>query len=260
MKKKFLAPLLLAFVVMFFTNLTEGAPADNWETWFQSGNQSMNFGDFSAAIKNYSQSILLLPAKQSGKEVFASRAVALCMNRNYSESLIDAEESLRRSAVPYAFGLYAKGCALRGLKKTDDAIDNLNKAVQADSRLGWAYWMRSKIFVEQQNFKAADADANRLINMYPASFLGYDVKGYEFYKQKQWMNAIQWYRKALERFPMSRYSYWRIAKSYTHLGDMPNAVKAYKEFWRFSGLEDPNAWKAKEIIDEYERRQQSESL
>jgi tetratricopeptide (TPR) repeat protein len=245
---------MLCLLAVAVSGNCEASPRETWETWFAAGNEAMNFALFPSAIHSYSKSIELLPQNLSGREVFASRSVAYCMNKKYAESLADAEESLKRSAKPYAYGYYAKGCALRGRQKFSEAIDSLDRAIQFDPQLGWAYWLRSKVYVDQGKFELATVDAERLIKMNPQWFLGYENKAFIYYKQNQWEKAIRWYRKLLEVFPQHLYAYWYIAVSYENMNDTPNAIKAYKEFWNRSGIEDPNAWKAKEKIDEYEER------
>ena len=245
---------MLCVLAVAISGNCEASPHETWETWFVAGNQAMNLSMFPSAIHNYSKSIQLLPNNLSGHEVYASRSIAYCMNKKYAESLADAEESLKRATKPYAYGNYAKGCALRGQKKLSEAIDSLNRAIEIDPKSGWAYWMRSKVYVDQGKFELAEIDAERQIKMNPQWFTGYDNKASIYYKQEQWENAIRWYRKLLEVLPQHRFAYWYIARSYENLNDFNNAIKVYKEFWYCSGIEDPNAWKAKEKIDELEKR------
>lgn len=92
------------------------------------GNAAFSSGDFSAAIRHFSDAILLAPTNHV---LYSNRSAAYASLQQYSEALDDAKKTVELKP-DWSKGYSRLGAAYQGLGQLDDAVSSYKKGLEID--------------------------------------------------------------------------------------------------------------------------------
>ena len=117
-------------------------------------------------------------------EQFKNKFSKLVEDEKYSELLAISEtklEELNKTAPDdkefLAYIYFAIGCAKYHLGKYQDAIEDLDKAIELDPKLKNAYYGRGDVKYALGNFQDAIEDYNKVIELMPDCAIVYLLRG-----------------------------------------------------------------------------------
>ena len=170
-------------------------------------------------------------------EQFKNKFSKLVEDEKYSELLAISEtklEELNKTAPDdkefLAYIYFAIGCAKYHLGKYQDAIEDLDKAIELDPKLKNAYYGRGDVKYALGNFQDAIEDYNKTIELKPDYLDAYNNRGVAKANLDNFQEAIEDYNKVIELMPDCAIVY--LLRGATNL-DLHNYIKAIKDFWLF---------------------------
>ena len=129
----------------------------------KTGNVHMKHGDFSAAIKDFSDALILNPS--------------------------------------YAGAYNARGMANRKMKDFQSALQDYNSALKLHHNLAAAYNNRGVIFMEIRQFEAALKDFDKALNIEPQNSYGYSNRAVAYNYMRDFNKSISESTRAVEINP-----------------------------------------------------------
>jgi TolB-like protein/Flp pilus assembly protein TadD len=152
---------------------------------------------------------LILPSDQPSREAGESAArKALALD----ESLPEAHVSL--------------GVVLMGRFAWDEAERELQRALELDPNHANAHFWHSAFLLTQARTQEAVAAAQRARELDPLSPLAYHQLGVAHYFSRQYGQAIEQFRRALEFEPDNLWTLLRLVQTYDFLGNTPESERA----------------------------------
>ena len=99
---------------------------------------------------------------------------------------------------PGSMDYLKKGCDLFNKKKYDDALLDLNKAIELDAQNGEAFAFRGMVKYQQKNYKGAIEDFDDAIKQIPDYGEVYDLRGIAKAELGNKLDACEDWKKAYE--------------------------------------------------------------
>jgi tetratricopeptide (TPR) repeat protein len=109
------------------------------------------------------------------------------------------------------------------------AIEFLTKVIAIDPKYTQAYFDRSSVYKDLNNYPKAIADYNQLIAIEPQSARIYRARGQAYKDISNYPKAIADYKKAIEIEPKGVWQYLDLAKFYIDLKDYQSAILTYNK-------------------------------
>jgi tetratricopeptide (TPR) repeat protein len=130
--------------------------------------------------------------------------------------------------------------------KTDQALMNINQAIEIDAKNTEAYLVRSKINIESLKYAEAINDISKNIILEPENIEWYLVRGNYYLDYAQYQNAINDFNKAVSIDNKNADAYYKRAFAYEQVQNLPKAIADYQKLTELSEY-DVNA---KKLLDE----------
>ena len=125
-----------------------------------------------------------------------------------------------------------RGAALRNLKRPNEALVALTKAISLDPTVWQSYEHRSFIYEDREDWRAMYNDANKLIELKPDYRMGYEFRGHAYLEVGQYQPAINDFTKAIDLDAEAIYGWRMRGRAYYFLNQFDNACRTFK---RLSG-------------------------
>jgi protein O-mannosyl-transferase len=182
-------------------------------------------GDFSAAIGDYNQAVLLNP------EFYE----ALC-NRGYVyKALGDLPAALTDFNVAismhpeFADAYNNRGGILYAQQDFQSAILDFTKALEIKPAYLEAYTNRGWTYFGLNNTKAALEDYNKAIAINPGNAAAYISRGWIYFSIHDTRSAMADYDKAIQLNPRSAEAYFNMGMAYFGQGDVQSAIENFSK-------------------------------
>ena len=106
----------------------------------------------------------------------------------------------------------------------DQAIEEINKAIEINPNDAIAYGMRGNAYLEKHQYDKAVFDLNKAIQINPNLAEIYGLRGATYFKQRNYTQAISDYKKFIELKPGVIFVYCALASVYEAKGDYGQAL------------------------------------
>lgn len=150
----------------------------------------------------------------------------------------------------YIKGYVAYANVLVDLKRIDDAMDNITKALGMDDKNPDAYYVRSRIYAVNLDYPLAINDLSKNIVLQPETPKHYINRGKYYQEFNQHTNAINDFTKAITLKEDDPDAYLLRAKSYE---EILNLEKAARDYQKITELSEYNV-KALKLLDQAHAR------
>ena len=171
-------------------------------------------------------------SNKNGKDQAISSGYSLLRKNNYPGA-IDASNKVLESYPDDCTALALRGTAYYRMGKNNQALVDLNKAIELDPLLIEAYYWRATLFLTKlEDYPAALADFNKAIKLDSQNALVYRNRGITYSAMKDYPAALADHAKAIKFAPKdaSTYfarglTYYKIEDYHAGLADFTKAIK-----------------------------------
>jgi Tfp pilus assembly protein PilF len=192
--------------------------ANRAQAYFALGYKQRALDDYDAAIK----SARFLPANER-YVVFASRADAY-FALGYKQRALDDYDAAIKSAPHNAALYYNRGVVLASQANYVAASQDLDTALEFDSKFVPALRQRAKIYAVRGNLMGALADYSEAIRLQPKTAALWSDRGYVDLGQHDYSGAVKDEAQAIQLDPKLARAYYLRSVAFDDLGDRVNAV------------------------------------
>lgn len=140
--------------------------------------------------------------------------------RIYNEEATSKAES---NAEPY----YNRGLDYLRKSQYDEAIIELNKAIEIYPRYANAYSDRGYAYMQKRQFDRAISDFTKTLDINPQHHYAHTNRGLAYFKKSQYDKAISEFNKAIEINPKIGETYYYRGLAYFNIGKNDRAIADY---------------------------------
>jgi tetratricopeptide (TPR) repeat protein len=119
---------------------------------------------------------------------------------------------------------YQLALAAYGKRNLDEAVDNMNKAIEMLPTRGEYYAARGFFYLEDGVPDKAKADFDKALKIYPFEMLAHYGRGIMAYKDKNWDDALQHFTGAFRADPKRPETLYYLALVYHRKGQNTAAL------------------------------------
>ena len=163
---------------------------------------------------------------------FFLKANRAYQENNHAEALRLYDEAVSKNSE-FADAYLNKGICLLKLNRTNDAVDNLTKAIEVDASLIQANLVRSEANIQLRNFELAKQDLKSIAKAYKDSSRFFLIRGNLMQAQDDEAGALADYDQALTLDPNNVEALVNRGAVYYH---MNSYLQAKRDFLRASQL------------------------
>ncbi len=184
------------------------------KTYYQSGNDFYEKGDYDKAIENYNMAVLLSPVFS---EAYFNRALSYYQLKNFDKSIADYTKSMELDPQnPIIYN--NRGDAFYRKQDFQSAVKDYDKAIQLNPNYLKAFYNRGLSYASIEEYEKAVEDFSKVIKLKPDFAEAYHLRGLAYEYAGSIANAMADYTKALELNP-------ELTEAKTHL----ESAKAKKD-------------------------------
>jgi SpoVK/Ycf46/Vps4 family AAA+-type ATPase len=184
------------------------------KTYYQSGNDYYEKGDYDKAIENYNMAILLNPVFS---EAYFNRALSYYQLKNFDKSIADYTKSMELDPQnPIIYN--NRGDAFYRKQDFQSAVKDYDKAIQLNPNYLKAFYNRGLSYASIEEYEKAVEDFTKVIKLKADFAEAYHLRGLAYEYAGTISSAIVDYEKALELNP-------ELTEAKTHL----DSAKAKKD-------------------------------
>jgi SpoVK/Ycf46/Vps4 family AAA+-type ATPase len=184
------------------------------KTYYQSGNDYYEKGDYDKAIENYNMAVLLSPVFS---EAYFNRALSYYQLKNFDKSIADYTKSMELDPQnPIIYN--NRGDAFYRKQDFQSAVKDYDKAIQLNPNYLKAFYNRGLSYASIEEYEKAVEDFTKVIKLKPDFAEAYHLRGLAYEYAGSIANATADYTKALELNP-------ELTEAKTHL----ESAKAKKD-------------------------------
>src|SRR5512143_42059 len=184
------------------------------KTYYQSGNDYYEKGDYDKAIENYNMAVLLSPVFS---EAYFNRALSYYQLKNFDKSIADYTKSMELDPQnPIIYN--NRGDAFYRKQDFQSAVKDYDKAIQLNPNYLKAFYNRGLSYASIEEYEKAVEDFSKVIKLKPDFAEAYHLRGLAYEYAGSIANAMADYTKALELNP-------ELTEAKTHL----ESAKAKKD-------------------------------
>ncbi|HLC68399.1 MAG TPA: AAA family ATPase [Candidatus Bilamarchaeaceae archaeon] len=176
------------------------------KTYYQSGNDQYEKGDYEKAIENYNMAILLNPVFS---EAYFNRALSYYQLKNFEKSVADYTKSAELDPQnPIIYN--NRGDAYYRKQDFQGAIKDYDKAISLNPDYLKAFYNRGLSYASLEEYEKAIEDFTKVIELKADFAEAYHLRGLAFEYAGNISSAVTDYEKALELNP-------NLTEAKTHL-------------------------------------------
>lgn len=164
-------------------------------------------------------------------KAFASRGEAYSDIGQYDQAILDYTEAIEITPK-YADAYYNRGNAYSKNDMLDQAILDYTKAIEIKPNYAEAYYNRGNAYGKKKKFDQAISDYTKALVINPHYVGAYTNRGSIYYVKRQYEQAISDFNEALKINPNYSLAYFNKALACETVGQLWDAVQAYKGFIR----------------------------
>lgn len=218
----------LSFFMIFLTYpLLNYASNDNFDNYFEKGNEHFNNGQYEQAINAYKKSLsiysehadanyFLALAYYQKYTILNNKRLETDINKMYNDPKnygSFSKENPETTAEKKAYDLYVK---------------HLKKAIQIDDKIPGPHYYLGTHYLRGQLYDKAEEQFKKEIQLNPDSGSSYLMIGNIYKGRSEFNNAIKYYEKALSIKPDSENVHYKLALIYNKLGMRDKVLKEYQ--------------------------------
>ncbi len=132
---------------------------------------------------------------------------------DYKKAIVSLDKAKKFGADSYDF-LNKRGNALRQVKRLDEALVDLNLAIEQEPELARAYKYRANVFMDQNKLELAMSDYQKSLEIEPQNYDVLGNLGAYYFKTKQYDKAIEQYDQFIKYSPEKSAGYMNKAAVY----------------------------------------------
>ncbi len=184
------------------------------KTYYQSGNDYYEKGDYDKGIENYNMAILLNPVFS---EAYFNRALSYYQLKNFDKSIADYTKSMELDPQnPIIYN--NRGDAFYRKQDFQSAVKDYDKAIQLNPNYLKAFYNRGLSYASIEEYEKAVEDFSKVIKLKADFAEAYHLRGLAYEYAGSLQSAMADYEKALELNP-------ELTEAKTHL----ESAKAKKD-------------------------------
>jgi tetratricopeptide (TPR) repeat protein len=124
---------------------------------------------------------------------------------------------------------FVRGMDLRSEGRSEEAIDEFNKGIQADPDFDSNYTALGLVYVDLAEYERAIDYLDTAIELDPDDKASYNSRGGAYYYLENYEKAMDDLEKALELDPTYSWAYYNRGSVYAELGDDDQAIADYEK-------------------------------
>ncbi len=160
------------------------------------GHVYLKLGQHDRAIQEYTRAL----EEGGSDEVYFDRGLAYVSGHFYEQAVSDLNVAIQAEInLPDAYAF--RGWAYAQMKQFEPALKDLNQALALESNHASAYSKRGVIYIQLQQHEAALADLNRALEISPELADAYDHRGKLYFLLKQYEQAVNDWTQAIRFDP-----------------------------------------------------------
>lgn len=175
---------------------TKSSPVDA-RTYYKTGNEYYEKGDYEKAIENYNMAILLSPIFS---EAYFNRALSYYQLKNFEKSTKDYTKAIEldpKNPIMYN----NRGDAYYRKEDFHSAIKDYDKAISLNPEYLKAYYNRGLSYASLEDYEKAIADFTKVVDLKADFAEAYHLRGLAYEYNGNLDKAVKDYEKAIEINP-----------------------------------------------------------
>ncbi len=175
---------------------TKSSPVDA-RTYYKTGNDYYEKGDYEKAIENYNMAILLSPIFS---EAYFNRALSYYQLKNFEKSVKDYTKAIEldpKNPIMYN----NRGDAFYRKEDFHSAIKDYDKAISLNPEYLKAYYNRGLSYASLEDYEKAIADFTKVVELKTDFAEAYHLRGLAYEYNGNLDKAVKDYEKAIEINP-----------------------------------------------------------
>ncbi len=215
-----LGVILLGFVAASFLPLWKSPQqvGSTFNDYMAFGHLSTYQHDYEAAIKLFTQALELRP---NDSEAHLCRGNDYALIGDLDKAIDDYNKAVQaddKSADTFAM----RATALRRKQKYDEALSDLDKAISISPQ-SFYYHSRADVYERKNDLEKAIADCDAAIRISPQDDYAYYLRGFVRRRQSRHDEAIKDFTDAIRLDPKDPYYFMMRGREYEVIGDQSRA-------------------------------------
>lgn len=195
------------------------------------GNIYYAFEDDANALRFLELAYLSLPRGQElaseALQLFVTYGIVLNRFGEYRRTLEVIEFAIELDPQ-FAYSYFVKARALRLLRRLEEALDTINRALELSNRAIY-HSEQGRIFIQMERYDDARAAYERALQVSPNDPVAIVGLGDVAYFSGDIAGSIPFFQQAAEVDPTYSYAFYSLAYSYFDLEQFDNALRAVRE-------------------------------
>jgi tetratricopeptide (TPR) repeat protein len=215
--------------------------ASRAEAYIGRGNVRQAKGDWDGAITDFTKAIALKP---NMADPYFNRANARKAKGDLQGAVADFTKAIELD--PKAVDAYHnRGSTKRDLDDIDGALADFDKMIALDPEVIVSYASRAEARRAKGDLRGALADSTKLIALAPKDPRGYITRGWLYYQNHAFTNALLDFQKGRDLDLTNAYVHVATWMSRARLGETAVATKELQSYIDHRGTKGQNEWVSK---------------
>ena len=159
---------------------------------------------------------------------YKSRGNSLLKKGQLDEAISDLNKAVELNPLD-AGAYFYRGNAYYKKGQFDEAVSDYGKAIELNPRYTNAYFSRGLHYLNKEDYKKAISDYNKAIKITPDNPAAYYYRGTAYFAKKKYKKALSDYNKAIELDPEYVNAYINRGFYYHSRNEYPKAINDYKK-------------------------------
>jgi tetratricopeptide (TPR) repeat protein len=161
--------------------------------------------------------------------VYLFRGISFFNHYKADEAILELNKAIELDPQ-YALTFSHRADAYKDKGQFQEALADYGKALELAPKYATAYLNRANLYADNSDFDRAIADYRRALEVEPANILAYYSRGNTYAKQGHYGQAIADYNALLEINPLYPHAYVRMGLAYEKLDRTKDALAIYKAY------------------------------
>lgn len=164
------------------------------------------------------------------------------------EAIIELNKAIELDPQ-YAISYSHRADAFRDKRKIKEALADYDKALELSPKYATAYLNRANLYADNSDLDRAVADYNRALEGEPRNVLAYYSRGNTYARQGRYEQAIADYNALLVINPLYPHAYVRMGLAYEKMDRPKDALASYKAYLQKLDLQKQDQLQVKWVQD-----------